>query len=576
MKTTLTAPNFLFSDGGGEMCEIIRTIDWEKSSLGRIETWPISLCTTLGILLHSDLPMFLLWGKDLNCFYNDAFRVTLGVNGRHSAIGKKGGEIWPEVWKTIGPAIQKIFNNAQPISLHDQTLPYHRKGRSEETFWTYRCNAAFDDNGKVNGVLVTCTEAGSRFAIEDQRTLDQELEKQLKERTSKLVLLNENLKKSEQRYHIMIEEVQDYAIIYLNRKGIIENWNAGAEKIKGYKAQEIIGKNFSNFYTEKDRKNGLHKRLLRLAAKQNKAVQEGWRVRKDNSLFWASVVITAIHNEKNEVIGFTKVTHDLTEKKEFEDALKNKNAELEQKNAELEKLNKELEAFTYISSHDLQEPLRKIRTFASRILEKDKDTLSEKGKYLFQRMQLSAERMQVLINDLLTYSHIYNFEGDLKKTDLNVLFEKTKQKLSEELEQKNALIEKNAPFVIRIIPFQFEQIFFNLLSNSIKFSRPEVPLQIKIVYEFVTGTDLQYIGLKENTIYGHIAFSDNGIGFDQNYNDKIFELFQRLHGKDKYPGTGIGLAIIKRIIENHKGAITAKGKLGEGSTFNIYIPTDNT
>ena len=139
---------------------------------------------------------------------------------------------------------------------------------------------------------------GSSTDIQEQKIFLDELERQVQERTAELVELNESLKKSEQRYHLMVEEVQDYAILYLNPDGIVENWNTGAEKIKGYKAEEIIGKNFSNFYTEEDRKSGLPNRLLGLAARTGKAVQEGWRVRKDNTLFWASVVITAVHNEK--------------------------------------------------------------------------------------------------------------------------------------------------------------------------------------------------------------------------------------------------------------------------------------
>jgi len=606
MKKTPKKTNLLFLDGGGEIGEIIRTMDWEKSALGDIGAWPTSLCATLGIILHSNFPMLLFWGKDPICFYNDAFIPSLGRGGMPPAVGNKGMAVGPEIWDFIGPSIQEVSRTGRPISFHYQAEP---NGGTEESHWTYNCSAAYDDNGKVNGVFVTCSETmgiikakkelqinadqphamiqkprpnkngniqngvDSGIGLDDQRTFRKELDRQVSERTAKLVDLNKDLKKREQRYHQMVEEVQDYSILYLNRKGIVENWNKGASKIKGYKAKDIIGKNFSIFYTEKDREEGLPQKLLELAVKHNRALQEGWRVRKDNSLFWARVVITAIHNKKNEVIGFSKVTHDLTEKKESDDALKIKKVELEEKNIELQQMNKELESFAYISSHDLQEPLRKIQIFASRISEKEHNALSENGKYLFKRMQLSAERMQALIDDLLAYSRTHNMKGDFKKTDLGDLIEEVKQEFSEELLQKNAVIEIVDPCTINIIPFQFKQLFYNLISNSLKFSHPGKPLHVTIDNELVKGADLKDLDLLKDRTYCLITYSDNGIGFDQQYSDKIFEIFQRLHGKTDYPGTGIGLAIIKRIVENHKGAVTAEGKSGKGATFNIYIPT---
>lgn len=569
MKKDQKNGDTIFLDGGGEMGNIIRTMDWQKFALGDIGNWPTSLRTIVGIILHSDLPMFLFWGKELSCFYNDAFKPNLDADGKHPGIGKNGKEVWPEIWELIAPSIQNIYNSPQPVSFHDRLIHDNRNGKSGETYWSYHCSPVHDDTGKVNGILITCTE--TKEAVPTSK----ELEEQVEARTSELIKLNGELIKSEQRYHLMVDEVQDYAILFLNRQGIIENWNSGAEKIKRYKADEIIGKSFSNFYTEKDRKSGLPQKLLQLAVQQNRAAQEGWRVRKDNTVFWASVVITAVHNEKDEVIGFSKVTHDLTSKKESEEALISKKAELEEKNIELERMNKDLQAFAYVSSHDLQEPLRKIQTFASRITEKERHTLSEKGKYLFERMQLSAERMQALIEDLLTYSHTQYLKEDLKKTNLKDVIEQVKLDLNEELIEKNANIEIHNPFIINIIPFQFKQLFHNLLSNSIKFSRTGKPLRITIGNELVKGSDLKKLDLQDDKTYCHITYSDNGIGFDQHYSDKIFELFQRLHRKTEYPGTGIGLAIIKRIVENHKGAITAKSKLGEGATFNIYIPSEN-
>lgn len=413
---------------------------------------------------------------------------------------------------------------------------------------------------------------GAFTDIQAEKAFTHELENQVNVRTKELNQINESLRKSEERYHLMVEEVQDYAILYLNHEGIVENWNIGAEKIKGYKSEEIIGKYFATFYTEVDRKNNLPQKLLQLARDKGKAVQEGWRVRKNGTLFWASVVITAVHNKKKEVIGFSKVTHDLTEKKKAEDKLKLNAVELEQKNVELEQMNKDLQSFTYISSHDLQEPLRKIQTFASQIIDRESDNLSDAGKDKFKRMQNAAQRMQALINDLLTYSRTNIQERVFEKADLALIVNDVKEDLREELELKNATVELKESCEANIIPFQFRQLMYNLVSNSLKFSKSDVLPVITIGCKIAKGKDLPNETLSKELDYCHISIADNGIGFDQEYNAKIFEVFQRLHGRESYTGTGIGLAIVKKIVENHNGIITANGEANKGATFNIYIP----
>lgn len=460
----------------------------------------------------------------------------------------------------------KLWLNA--ITTGKDFLCEHRFKRYDGEYrWQLsRAVPQIDENGKIQMWVGTSTD------IQEQKTFTNELEKQVKERTKELCLINETLKKSEERYHLMVEEVQDYAILYLNNLGIVENWNIGAEKIKGYKSEEIVGKNFSNFYTEADQKSDLPQKLLSIAKEKGKAVQEGWRVRKNGSLFWANVVITAVHNKKNEIIGFSKVTHDLTEKKRADDKLKLNALELEQKNVELENMNKELQSFTYISSHDLQEPLRKIQTFASQIIERESQNLSDIGKDKFQRIQNAAQRMQALINDLLTYSRTNVQERFFEKMDLANIINLVKEDLKEELLQKHATVECNKTLEINIIPFQFRQLLYNLFSNSLKFSIPDVPVHIKIQSEIAKGKTINNTKLSKEKNYCHIQISDNGIGFDPEYNSKIFEVFQRLHGKNEYQGTGIGLAIVKKIVENHNGFITASGELNKGAIFNIYIP----
>ncbi len=467
-------------------------------------------------------------------------------------------------------------NEAFKKALEDGALHYQSRifARNKLIKWIeVKGQVFFDEQHNPKILLGTCRDiTEEKTHIQEHQFFSDELEKQVQQRTKELIESNRLLKDSEERYHLMVEEVQDYAILYLNREGIVENWNAGAEKIKGYKAAEIIGKSFFNFYTEEDRKNNLPQKLLKQAIQTGRARQEGWRVRKDGSLFWASVLITAVHNEKNDVIGFSKVTHDLTEKKDAEDRLKKSAAELEQKNIVLEKINKELQSFAYISSHDLQEPLRKIQTFAGRLLDTEYSNLTENGKDQFKRMQHAAERMQTLIDDLLTYSRTNSAERKYEKTDLNKIVEQVKAELKEELQQKYATIEAINLCEINIIPFQFRQLLHNLISNALKFSKPEQPPQIKIESKIVRGTEFKNNQLSDKMWYCQISISDNGIGFEQHYSEKIFELFQRLHGRMEYHGTGIGLAIVKKIVENHNGIITATSELNKGATFDIYIP----
>ena len=242
--------------------------------------------------------------------------------------------------------------------------------------------------------------------------------------------------------------------------------------------------------------------------------------------------------------------------------------QLEENYNSLEKLNKELESFAYISSHDLQEPLRKIQTFVSIISAKELDNLSEKGKEYFQRIQNSAERMQNLINDLLAYSHTSIDNRKFEISDLRMVVDQVTDDLKEEIAAKNAKIEIIETCEANFIPFQFRQLLYNILSNALKFSRTDIKPVISIKCSIInkpTG-----FGTKEK--HCHIQISDNGIGFEQQYGEKIFELFRSLHPKEEYNGTGIGLAIVKKIVENHKGTITASGKLQEGATFDIYLP----
>jgi signal transduction histidine kinase len=250
------------------------------------------------------------------------------------------------------------------------------------------------------------------------------------------------------------------------------------------------------------------------------------------------------------------------------------NEEKEKRAAELIIANKELLAFTYVSSHDLQEPLRKIQTFVTIILEKENKNLSDEGKYSFKRMQLAAGRMQQLIEDLLTFSRINTAERKFEKKDLRIIIEEVKTELKETIQEKHAIIEASQLCPANIIAFQFRQLVYNLISNALKFSHPDIPPHITIKCKIVKGNKLNNEKLSPKKNYCHITVKDNGIGFEPRFSERIFGVFQKLHGKEVYAGTGIGLAIVKKIVENHNGIIIATGELNKGATFDIYIPAN--
>ncbi|MBC7904211.1 MAG: PAS domain S-box protein, partial [Gemmatimonadaceae bacterium] len=428
-------------------------------------------------------------------------------------------------------------------------------------FWgSVVITAIHDDEGGIIGYSKVTKDLSDRKATEDKLSIfSQELETK-----------NEQLKQSEERYHKMIAEVQDYAILLLNRNGDIQNWNAGAEVIKGYSASEIIGNNFKVFYTSEDIQNGLPDRLLKEAEITGKAMTEGWRKRKDGTKFWGSIVITALHNDHGNVIGFSKVTRDLTEKKKAEDSLKQNALELEHKNHALQKLNAELLSFAYVVSHDLKEPIRKMQIFAGRQLEPDK-SVADILNYS-QKIIKSASRMQQLMEALLAYSQLSHQPNAPEPVDLNRVLDDVKDDLELKINQSNTTIKSDLLPSVNGIAFQFHQLFMNLAMNAIKFSKPGESPVIHISSQIISGRDLPEQAINKNKDYHVIRFSDNGMGFDQEHAVKIFDVFQRLHPSAAQAGTGIGLAIVKKVVDNHDGFVMAEGEPGKGATFKIFLP----
>jgi PAS domain S-box-containing protein len=260
------------------------------------------------------------------------------------------------------------------------------------------------------------------------------------------------------------------------------------------------------------------------------------------------------------------------ELKEREVYLQKLNESLEAANQELIKSNKELEAFNFVASHDLQEPLRKIQIYSNRITEYGLANLPAPLHGYFDKINQASNRMHKLIDDFLVFSQTFRVSQPFEQVDLNVLMEEIKVELSARIEDKHATIETMKLPNVWAINFQVKQLLINLISNALKYTHPGVPPRITVFGEVIKSSALPANFTPAAKTYVKISIADNGIGFDEKYTTKIFELFQRLHTKDTYSGTGIGLALCKKIMDNLKGYITATSKLNVGSVFTVYIP----
>lgn len=376
----------------------------------------------------------------------------------------------------------------------------------------------------------------------------------------------EVLKKQLVEKDALLESIFENSIDYISAFDVnlhLTAWNRQCEQKTGLLRSEVLGRHVMEVFPGND---GLILKDDLVLALGGETIHREGNSGEYSGFF--EMVITPIAGSDGKIFGVFCISHDHTAVKDVSNKLVELNHSLKHKNDLLEQSNNELASFSYVASHDLQEPLRKIQTFTSRIMEKEYAALSTQGREYFKRMDLAAKRMQTLIDDLLTFSRTNTQPKNFQEVDLNQILEEVKNDIKETIDEKNATIVSATLPVVNVISFQFHQLLENLLLNALKYHTPNVPPHIVITCTRLQGTPA---GLAEGSYY-QIDFKDNGIGFEQQYHTKIFELFQRLHGRSEYPGSGLGLAICKRIMQNHKGAITASGVPGDGATFTVYLP----
>ena len=672
--TKAGSKEFSFLRGGGEMGELTRSYPWESTPLGTPDGWPQSLRTTLGILLNSKFPMFLFWGQESICFYNDAYRPSLGANGKHPyALGKAGAKVWPEIWKDIKPQIDGILNGGEATWHENQLLPIYRNGKLEDVYWTYSYSPLIDETGHPAGVFVTCTEttqtvetmrqlqhsnetvklaieAGELGVVEvdlqtenvviskrieeifelksgskrtdfllqmhpedlrlrdeaykkafsdggleyesrvfrkdgtvrwirlkgtvffdgnnkplkmvsvvqditDQKQFSQELSKQVRERTEELekahqLLLSSNvylqniINVFSSALQVLEPVVENGEVVDFIYKLTNEAYAAYARK----KPEELKGKRVSEFFpgyfaTES------FKNIKEVAVTGVAKVWEN---------HYAADGLN-IYNE----MGAVKMNDDIVVHLVDYTSLKQLQLQLVRNITELERSNENLEEFAHAASHDLKEPIRKIHFFTSQLKDQLGQQLSDAQRQSFERIEKASRRMAKLIDDLLMYSHVSQHPHEKEQVDLDQAIKRVLEDLELDIKEKEAVIRSGPLPVVQGYKRQLQQLFQNVISNAIKYSKADVQPVIEVSASLTEANEQTYHA---------ITVKDNGIGFENIYSEKIFQMFTRLHGRNEYSGTGVGLSIAKKVTENHGGFIRAESVPGEGTTFYIYLP----
>jgi PAS domain S-box-containing protein len=373
------------------------------------------------------------------------------------------------------------------------------------------------------------------------------------------------LAETERRFRLAVEAVQDYAIYTLDEEGRVAAYNLGATRLEGYQPEEIIGRPLHIFFPPEDVARGIPERELERARTEGKSQTEGWNVRKDGTRFISNWLLTAIRDADGNLTGYSKVARDVTEirraKEQMEtwhEALTKRVAERTQ---ELQASNEELEAFSYSVSHDLRAPLRHINSYIEMLEEELGTDISSTAKSHLRLVAQSAMQMARLVDDLLKFSRMGREEMRRVPVRLGVLVQEAQQHFQTELAERNVeWVISDCPEVMGD-PASLRQVFINLLSNALKYTRSRPRPRIEIGCEETPTEIICYV-------------RDNGVGFDMQYAEKLFGVFERLHSSNQFEGTGIGLAIVRRIIQRHGGRTWAEAEVDRGATFYLSLPKE--
>ncbi|HET6224873.1 MAG TPA: PAS domain-containing protein, partial [Bacteroidia bacterium] len=635
--------------GGGEMGELIRSYNWAATPLGPIDSWPQSLLTTISIILGSQYPMILWWGSDLIQFYNDAYRPSLGMEGKHpKALGQKAPECWAEIWSIVKPSVDQVLNGEPSIWSEDQIIPIYRNGVMEDVYWTFSSSAVKIEDGSIGGVLTVCIETTNkvvtlkkllesedqlRFAIEatELGTFDYDpiadafkSNNRLKDwyglpanAEIPLALTIESVAEHDkQRVKNAIQTALQYTYggfynieyviihpvsrkerivkakgkVWFNSEKVAYRFNGTVQDIteqfaainKMQDAEVLSRSTAERLHLALDAgKLGSYELILasgeihctpqckinfgvpenetltleklnaiilpedkeRVKQTRNEAIAERkiynveYRIQASTGeIRWVKVSGKPIYDEMDTPVKIIGVTVDISEQRFFTDSL---SKQVKERTLQLERSNEDLMQFAHVTSHDLKEPARKVQTYVDKLVAEFGKTIPTKGATYLHKIQDATKRMFSMIDGVLHYSSINSEEHTIEQIDLNEIINNIESDIELLISEKKGVIQRDKLPVIEGANILVYQLFFNILSNSFKFSKKELNSVVSISSS---------IEKKDNLEFVKIIIKDNGVGFNKKQSDKLFNPFSRLHPKEKYQGTGLGLALCKKIV----------------------------
>jgi PAS domain S-box-containing protein len=479
-----------------------------------------------------------------------------------SVVGKAALDALPEIKGTVFPQLlADVVKTGKPFHANESHAYFIKDGKEELVYFNFVYQPYYENkDGEALGILAVAYEVTEQ------------------------VIARKKAEESEQRYRTLITEAVVATAVYTGKEMRIQYANEAMLKLWG-KDETVIGKTIKNALPELEGQ-AFHNLLDNVYTtgetywgKEDKGEIE---VNGKLQTFYFNFTYKALRNEQGEIYGILNMATDVTDQVLAREKLRENEANLQRtveertielavKNEELEYSNGELQQFAYVASHDLQEPLRKIRTFSD-MMTKQVEAEAPIRKYV-DKINSSAERMSGLINSLLDYSRLSKGGQRFEKVDLNKILKDVLYDYELLIDQKNATISVDTLPNIQAIPLQVNQLFYNLIGNALKFTRRNIQSVISIKAKLLSDIERDTIKqLNREKEYFKFTVQDNGIGFEQNYADKIFTIFQRLNDRSAFGGYGIGLALCKKVTDTHEGIIFAEGKLNEGAKFTIILP----